>query len=307
MPLHDFDPADGYPEDGHTVAINRHSTDIFGASIERFLNDYQEPAPFLAYLSFTAPHDPRDTHPRYHAMYEPDSLELPESFATEHPFDNGEMSVRDELLAPFPRTPYDIRRHIAEYYAMITHLDDSVGRVMAALESSGRADDTVIVFAGDNGLALGRHGLMGKQNLYDHSVRVPLVLHGPGIPQGHTSDALVYLSDIYATLFELMDEPLPDSVEGVSLVPAMHSKGAPRDTLFTAYRGYQRAVRDRRHKLIEYSVAGQRRTQLFDLEADPSETHDLSEYASSAQTMTRLRAELSRWQTDLDDPSPIAV
>ena len=308
MPLHDFDSSGVYPENGYSVAKSRHSTDIFGRSVERFLDGYDGAAPFLAYLSFTAPHDPRDTHPRYHAMYEPGSLELPGSFMTEHPFDNGELRVRDELLAPFPRTPGDIRRHIADYYAMITHLDDRVGRVMAALESSGRADDTVVVFAGDNGLALGRHGLMGKQNLYDHSVRVPLVLSGPGIPQGHTSDALVYLSDIYATLFELIGEPLPDSVEGASLVPAMRSvESAPRDTLFTAYRGYQRAVRNRRHKLIEYSVEGERRTQLFDLEADPWETHDLSGNAAFALTLTRLRGELSRWQTDLDDPTPIAV
>jgi len=308
MPLHDFDPLGDYPERDHNVAQGRHSTDIFSESVERFLDDYDGTAPFLAYLSFTAPHDPRDTHVRYHDMFDPDSLELPENFATEHPFDNGELDVRDEMLAPLPRTPDDIRRHIAEYYAMITHLDDRIGRVLAALESSGHADNTIVVFTGDNGLALGQHGLMGKQNLYDHSVRVPLVLSGPGIPQNQTSDALVYLSDIYATLFELIGEPLPDSVEGVSMVPAMHSKkSAPRDTLFTAYRDYQRAVRDRRHKLIEYSVNRERRTQLFDLRADPWETHDLSDDPASAQTLTRLRSELSRWQTDLDDPSPIAV
>lgn len=308
MPLHDFDPEGVYPENGHTVAPNRHSTDIFGESVERFLGDYDGAAPFLAYLSFTAPHDPRDTHPRYHAMYEPDSLVLPESFVAEHPFDNGELAVRDELLAPSPRTPDDIRRHIAGYYAMITHLDDRIGRVLASLESSGRADDTVVVFAGDNGLALGRHGLMGKQNLYDHSVRIPLVLSGPGIPKGQTNDALVYLSDIYPTLFDLIDEPLPDSVEGASLVPTMHSvEYTPRGTLFTAYRGYQRAIRDRRHKLIEYSVGANRRTQLFDLKTDPGETQDLCGDTASAQTLNRLRAEMSQWQTDLDDPTPIVV
>ena len=118
----------------------------------------------------------------------------------------------------------------------------------------------------------------------------------------------MYLSDIYPTLFALIGEPLPDSVEGASLVPALRSAtSTPRNTLFTAYRGYQRAVQDRRHKLIEYSVEGTRRTQLFDLVADPSETENLSGNDAYAQTVARLRAKLSRWQNDLDDPTPIAV
>ena len=82
------------------------------------------------------------------------------------------------MLAAFPRDPAEIRRHIAEYYAMISHLDHAIGRLLTTLQERGELDNTIIVFSGDNGLAVGQHGLMGKQNLYVHSGRVPLAIHG---------------------------------------------------------------------------------------------------------------------------------
>ena len=302
VPLNDFDPSGRYPEEAIRVEEKRHSSDLFSDSMVDFLGSHDGASPFCAYLAFTAPHDPRDTHHKYHNMYDPDSVSLPDNFMGEHPFENGEMQVRDELLAPWPRTPEVVRRHLADYYAMITHLDDQVGRVMNALDESGRLDDTIVVFAGDNGLALGQHGLMGKQNLYDHSVHVPLVLSGPGVPQGTTSDAFAYLIDIYPTLFDLIGESLPKTVEGKSLVSTMNNPGqSQRPTLFFAYKDLQRSVRDERYKLIEYAVDGERTTQLFDLQDDPWETKDLS--SSDVERVGRLRVELKRWQEELDDPA----
>ncbi len=302
VPLNDFDPSGRYPEEAIRVEDKRHSSDLFSDSIVDFLRSHDDNSPFCAYLAFTAPHDPRDTHQKYHDMYDPDTVTLPDNFMAEHPFDNGEMRIRDELLAPWPRTPEVVRQHLAAYYAMITHLDDQVGRVMNALDESGHLDDTIVVFAGDNGLAVGEHGLMGKQNLYDHSVHVPLILGGPGVPQGTTSDAFAYLIDIYPTLFDLIGEPLPETVEGESLVPAMNDPDVPhRSTLFFAYRDIQRSVRDERYKLIEYAVNGERTTQLFDLQDDPFETNDLS--SSHPERVGSLRKELRRWQQELDDPA----
>jgi arylsulfatase A-like enzyme len=146
-------------------------------------------------------------------MYDPKSLPLGENSLPEHPFDNGEMQVRDELLAAYPRDPHEVRRHLAAYYGMITHLDAQIGRVLAALRETGQLDDTIIVLAGDNGLALGRHGLMGKQSLYEHSIHVPLVICGPGIAAGQRSEALVYLLDIFPTLCDLLGLAAPGSVE----------------------------------------------------------------------------------------------
>ncbi len=184
---------------------------------------------------------------------------------------------------------------------MISHLDAQIGRVIAALEERGLMENTIIVFAGDNGLAVGRHGLFGKQNLYEHSVRVPLVFAGPGVPAGVRSDALVYLLDIYPTLCELAGVEAPDTVDGASLVPAMRG-GAGRDVLYLAYTGKHRGVRERRYKLIEYVVDGRHTvTQLFDLREDPFELHDLAADPAHAETLSRLRTELLRLRAEWDD------
>jgi len=185
---------------------------------------------------------------------------------------------------------------------MITHADAQMGRVLQALERSGRRQDTIIVFAGDNGLAVGQHGLMGKQNLYEHSVHVPLIMSGPGVPAGQRSAALCYLSDIFPTLCELVGVSRPDSVEGTSLVPALDEPDARlRETLFFAYRHVQRAVREERYKLIEYVVDGRRTTQLFDLQEDPWELRNLAQVPDHSEMLGHLREELLRWRETLDD------
>jgi arylsulfatase A-like enzyme len=196
-----------------------------------------------------------------------------------------------------------IRRHIAEYYAMISHLDDAVGRVIAALEEKGVLDDTILVFAGDNGLAVGRHGLMGKQSVYDHSVHVPLIFAGPGVPRGEKREAFAYLLDIFPTLCDLVGIDIPETVEGKSLAPAMKRPDEPvREYLHFAYEGFQRGIRDRQFKLIEYVVGGRHtHTQLFDLADDPYETVNLAESAEHADTLARLRQELRKWETDYGD------
>ena len=319
VPACDFDPTGEYdlvrpmvrdPQHSNVVTYRlcdhitpgKHSSELFCDAAIDFLREYDSEAPFFMYVSFMAPHDPRTMPKEYLEMYDPDDIDLPASFLPEHPFDNGELLVRDELLAPFPRTPDAIRRHIAEYHAMITHADAQMGRVLEALIATGHAENTIIVFAGDNGLALGQHGLMGKQNLYDHSLRVPLIMSGPGVPRGKKSDAFCYLLDIYPTLCDLIDVPIPDSVEGKSLLPAMgDAEEVIRDTMFFAYKELHRAIRDRRHKLIEYVVEGKRTTQLFDIQADPRELTNLADDPGSASHLERLRRGLLRWRDELDD------
>ena len=303
VPVHDFDASGAYPADGQHIA-KTFSTEMFTDEAIRFLRDYDDSSPFCMYVSYMAPHDPRMAPKEFADLYDPSALSLPPNFMPEHPFDNGEMRIRDEQLAPWPRTPEIVCEHLAAYYAMITHLDHHIGRVLATLEETGHAESTVVIFAGDNGLAVGQHGLLGKQNLYDHSIRVPLVFAGPGIPEGEQRNGLCYLLDVFPTICDLTELDTPASVEGMSLVPVVQGEcDRVRETTFHAYRNIQRAVRDHRHKLIEYDVEGTRTTQLFDIERDPWETVNLVDYPDYGGELRRLREELADWQRKLDDPA----
>lgn len=284
------------------IESGKHSSELLADATVKFIETYDRDQPFFAYMATLAPHDPRVMPQPWLDMYDVDQIELPANFMTEHPFDNGELIIRDEQLAATPRDEAEIREHIRDYYAMISHLDHEIGRVLDALDASGKADDTIVVLAGDNGLAVGRHGLMGKQNLYEHSIRVPMIMAGPGIPQGQTRDALCYVIDIYPTLCELLGLATPATVEGISLKPVLDDDSVTvREVLHYAYRNCQRAVTDGRHKLIAYHANGERRQQLFDVVEDPDELNDLIEDPAHAETIDRLTAELKRWQTDYDD------
>jgi len=275
------------------------SNTLFADAAIEFLEQRKSDGPFFLYVAFTAPHDPRQAPPGYIDMYDPDELPLPADYMPQHPFHNGWMTGRDEALAAWPRTRSVIRSQLAEYYGLISHMDHEIGRLMAALKRTGQADDTVVVYSADHGLALGSHGLLGKQNLYDTSMRAPLVVAGPGVPHGQ-SDELVYLFDIFPTICEVAGAGVPDGVEGISLAP--HWRGdaeVKRDMLYTAFGKVMRAVRGDRWKLIRYPKIN--RTQLFDLLDDPHELNDLSaaeEYEALAEQMMR---ELRAWQRRFGD------
>jgi len=275
IPLHDFDPTGRYE---HAEGRNVHSTESFTDAAVGFLESYDGDRPFVLYVAYTAPHDPRDTLPQWHERYRPQDIELPANFMPEHPFDNGELRIRDEELAAFPRTPEETRKHIADYYAMIEHMDDGIGRIHEALARTGHADDTLVIHTADHGLAVGRHGLLGKQNMYEHSLGVPLILAGPDIPRGERRDQPVQMHDLFATLLERAGARPPADTDSVSLNPLIaDAAAAGRDALFHAYKFEQRAVRRGDYKLCRYEVGGAVTHQLFNVEADPDELHDLSD------------------------------
>ena len=302
VPVHDFDASGQYSADRQHVGKS-FSSELFSDAAIGFLEGYEDDAPFYAYVSYTAPHDPRMPPAEYADLYDTGAMTVPQNFAPAHPFDNGELRIRDEMLAPFPRTPEIVQEHIAAYCAMITHVDAHIGRVLGALEAAGCADNTIVVFAGDNGLAVGQHGLFGKQSMYEHSIRVPLTMAGPGLAAGQTREGLCYLHDVFPTLCELVGLDIPGSVETRSLAPVISGERETMyDTTFHAYRDVQRAVRDGRFKLIEYFVDGVNTTQLFDVVDDPWEQRDLADRASMSAEVSRLRAELEAWQREIDDP-----
>jgi arylsulfatase A-like enzyme len=258
------------------------------------------------YLAPPVPHDPRSAEPQFHQLYDPTKVPLSPAFMPQHPFDNGEMTVRDEKLAPWPRTPEDTKAQLASYYACVTGLDYHLGRVFTELKATGEWTNTVVIFTGDNGLSLGEHGLFGKQNLYEFGgMHVPLVIAGPGIPKG-TSDALIYLMDLFPTFAELAGAKIPDGVEGKSLVPILTGKHTEvRDELYTAYRNVQRALRDDRWKLIQYPQIN--RTQLFDLQNDPHELNNLAANPKHAAKVNEMMARLAEAQKKYGDDCPLMV
>jgi arylsulfatase A-like enzyme len=311
VPACDFDPTGAYRGKGARVIADPmrerrvstrladhirpgvHSTDLIGGAVRNFLDTYRGEAPYFAYVSLMAPHDPRSMPPEFLELYDPASLSLPPNLLPEHPFENGALRIRDENLASFPRTEEEVRIHLAQYYAMISHLDHELGQVLDRIEARGETENTIVVFAGDNGLAVGQHGLMGKQNCYEHSIRVPLVVAGPGIAPGKQTGEAMYLFDLFPTLAEMLDVPAPESVTGRSMAGVLQGEERGREKLYFAYTDTQRAVKAEGCKYILYAVEGEPvREQLFDLADDPWEMKDLSPDPSFREIRDRLRHQL---------------
>lgn len=292
---------DDAPGEARRGASQRHA-DVTIA----FLKERKPDRPFYIYLAPPVPHDPRIAAPEFMSLYKAADVKLSPAFMPLHPFDNGEMTVRDEKLAPWPRTPEDTKQQLADYYACITGLDFHVGRILDQLKASGELANTIVVFTGDNGLSMGEHGLFGKQNLYEFGgMHVPLVLAGPGIPNGK-SDALVYLMDLFPTFAEFGGAKAPDSLEGFSLVPVIQGRTAKvREVLYTGYRDCMRAVRDDRWKLIRYPLVD--RTQLFDLAADPLELNNLAAEPARAATLARMTGLLEKEMARYGDTAPLKI
>ncbi|MCH6258198.1 sulfatase-like hydrolase/transferase [Puniceicoccaceae bacterium K14] len=306
-PLWDYDPTGEYGMESSRKE-SKHSTEIFCDAAIDFIVQQDKGTPFFAYLALTSPHDPRTAPTEYHSLYPAESIDLPSNFTLEHPFDNGELAVRDECLAAHPRSESEIKKHISDYYAMITHHDRNLSRVNAALEAMGLEDNTIIVYMADHGLAVGQHGLMGKQNVYDHSIRVPLIVKGPGIKEGQKRSELIYSYDIHPTLLDMCGLDHSSTIEAESFFSALSGDSyRPRETLYTHYCDKQATVTDGRWKLIRYfepSSNGHQcvRQQLFDLENDPYETCDRSEEAIARAIIERLTQAMFEWQTQLGDP-----
>jgi arylsulfatase A-like enzyme len=258
------------------IIRGKHSSELFADAAINFIKNRNTEKPFFAYVSYTAPHDPRSMPEEYLNMYDTAAITLPPNYLPQHLFDFGEYKIRDEMLAGFPRTKPEVKTHLRDYYAMITHMDKQIGRIIKALKESSEYENTIIVFSGDNGLAVGQHGLMGKQNVYEHSIGVPLIISGPGIPENEKRDAFCYLFDVFPTLCELIDMDIPETVQGKSFARAITDKETKhRETMVYGYKEYQRAYRKGDFKLIEYYVKGERNTQLFNLKDDPIEFNNL--------------------------------
>jgi arylsulfatase A-like enzyme len=290
----------------------KHSSEIYADAAIDFLKNkvakkQLDGKPFFMYIAFQAPHDPRDAPKKYLDMYYKDRPPLPKNFMPQHPFDNGHMVLRDENLAAWPRTENVIRDQLAEYYGLITHLDEQVGRILQALAESGELENTIIIYTADHGLAMGSHGLLGKQSIYDHSVGTPLIFAGPGIPKNEQRDAMVYLLDLFPTICDMNGVAIPDSVEGKSLAKIITGEQKKvRDDLYFNYRHLMRGMRDEQYHLICYPPINH--VQLFDLKNDPDELKNLAYDPKFAKRVEEMKTRTLAWEKELGlKPMPLTV
>jgi choline-sulfatase len=259
--------------------------------------------PFFMYLAFNAPHDPRQAPKEYVDMYPLDSIKIPENFLEEYPYAEAIVGkqLRDERLMPYPRTEYSVKVNRQEYYALISYMDHQIGRMLDALEASGKADNTYIIFTADHGLAVGHHGLVGKQNMYEHSMRPPFIIVGPGLKPNTQIDTPIYLQDAMATALELAGIDKPAQVEFKSLMPLLTGEQTVQyDSIYGKYIDTQRMILKGDWKLTFYPFA-EKKMRLFNLKNDPMEMDDQIDNPENAPLVKKLRTEFFGLQQTMGD------
>lgn len=296
----DYTPSSSAKEKFPAFKASKHSSEVIADAAVDFLTS-EKSKPFMMYVGFLAPHDPRQAPQAYMGKYPGDSIELPKSFAPSHPFNQGDYYIRDEILENNPRTPYVIQKAIGEYYAMIEHTDAQIGRIIEALEASGELDNTLIVFTSDHGLAVGRHGLLGKQNQYDHSVRAPFIMQGPNVPKGKSVPGMFYLNSVFPTVVDMVGIEIPESVQAPSVRPLVKGdKDKVFDSIYGSYRHFQRMLRTDDYKLIYYPML--KKTQLFNVAEDPDELINLANLPEQQSRIENMMAKLEDWKKVVNDP-----
>lgn len=293
--------------------------------------------PFLIYYGFSHPHDTRDGKPELLAKYGATnhtnkqalpslhSLQppLPVNYLAAHPFPHGHPGLRDETTVSGvweKRDEATIRNELGREMACDENIDIQIGRVLKKLEAMGELDNTYIVYTADHGIAIGRHGLQGKQNLYQHTWRVPFIVKGPGIKPGSRAEGNIYLLDAIGTLCDLAGVPIPATFEGTSFKPVLEGRQETvRDVLYGAYCGGtkpgMRCVKKGDWKLIKYDVMDGEvhETQLFNLAENPNEflpqhgkesamLTNLADDPKHADKLAEMEALLLAEMRRLDDP-----
>lgn len=288
----------------------KHWSEVLADDAEEFLeNASKSTKPFFMYLAFNAPHDPRQSPKRFVDMYPLENISIPKNYLPEYPY-MGKIGygrqLRDERLAPYPRTEFAVKVNRQEYYAIITHMDTQIKRIISALEKTGKIDNTYIFFTADHGLACGSHGLMGKQSMFDHSIRPPMIVIGPDIPKNQKNDTDVYLQDLMASSLKLADVEKPEYVEFNSLINI--AKGISKgnyDAIYGCYTNAQRMIRKDDFKLIVYPKAEV--TLLFDMKNDSLEMNDLSNEKQYSNLKKTLFNDLLALQNSMGDTTDLKI
>ncbi|MFW6162721.1 MAG: sulfatase [Planctomycetota bacterium] len=277
---------------------HEHSLEVWtGRETRAFLEGRDRRRPFFVQMSFQRPHAPLSPSPERAHMYRPEDCDIPSSardlferaFATKPSYQRERVAGRGGY--PFvPADEDELRRQLTHYFALVTIIDEEVGRVLDTLRDQGELENTVIVYAADHGDFAGDHGLMQKNlGIYESIHRIPFLLWYPGCPAGRQVAELVESVDLYPTLCELMDVPAPDGVEGRGLIPVIENGAAGKDAIVCEWSwgrdaGMTHAIRTQDFRLVYYGHGQE--GELYDRRTDPDEL--INRYAEAAYAPVRL-------------------
>jgi choline-sulfatase len=280
-------------------AYGRYDKAIADEACSVLLNEADRWAkPWVLYVSFTLPHHPLVAPREYAELYPPESVVFPQQYwRDDRPMHPALEEMRRVFGLDGEADELTVRRAVAMYYAMCTLMDFRCGEVLDALQASGLAESTRVMYTSDHGDSVGEHGLWMKHTMYEGSVGVPFILAGPGVPAGVVSDDVVSLIDCYPTILDCVGIPTSNEdagIRGSSLFGVIAEPLRSERIAFGEYHaeGSQRGVfmiRGSRYKYVEYIDAT---PQLFDLSADPDELHDLAGTPPYAEVLEACAKEL---------------
>jgi choline-sulfatase len=271
---------------------DREQTDgIAAGQAETLLQEYaRDQRPFFLAVGLFRPHTPYVAPKKYFDMYPLDEIvvpQVPEGYLDTLPRPaqlsltrkREQVGLSEELA----------RQAIRAYYASITFADAQIGRILDALEDTGLAKNTLVLFTSDHGYHMGEHGYWQKTTLFENAARVPLIIAGPGVSaEGRATQSLAEMVDFYPTLAELCGLRAPGYVSGVSLVPVLNDPAAmPRESALTQYaNGY--SIRTPRYRYTQWGADGSEGAELYDHQSDPRELENLAGHPQGADVIQRL-------------------
>ncbi|MBC7235930.1 MAG: sulfatase-like hydrolase/transferase [Chloroflexi bacterium] len=296
------DGSDARTEFSPGIAARYHQTTWCAQVAEEFIREPRQ-GPWLMSVNPFDPHPPFDPPPEYLARMDVASMPLPLFRPEELQSQLRFAGIDHQTEKPVSPYDYDARLMIAAYYAQIELIDDAVGRLLDVLEETGQRENTIVIFTSDHGEMLGDHGLLLKGcRFYEGAVHVPLILSWPGHWQsGLCSDALVELVDLVPTFLDVLGQPIPEKVQGRSLLPILEGRAAPshhrafvrceyHDALARPYRSRANMIFDGRYKLVLYH--GHEVGELYDLAADPHEFYNLWDEPDLERMRCRLMKQI---------------
>jgi len=250
------------------------------ALLKEFARDKRH---FFLCVGSQRPHTPLLCPKKYIDMYDPDKIPdppAPPEKCRDIPDVAHKFGKSADIFTNRKATPREAREAIAAYYACVTYVDTCIGLVLDALEETGLAANTIVIFLGDHGFHLGEHGLWSKYTLFESSTRAPFIVRVPGAAgNGKPCRGIIEFADLVPTLCDLSGLQRPANLESTSFAPLLQSPDRPwKKAAFTWFgkKGENRSVRTQRYRYAEWEYKGETFKEFYDLEKDPWEMVNLA-------------------------------